>query len=263
MSSQSVKVSDLFSQAAERGAIPADSLDALTDLGAEIENALGVSADDVPASEVFLLTSLLDDSGSIRFAGNSQHVRDGHNLVLDELGKSNKGDDILAHTTYLNNGVLFPYCALKAALKLDPQNYNPTGNTPLYDQALTVLATVLAKEQEFANQGVPVRTVTVIVTDGADTSSRHTAREVANLVNSMLRAENHIVAFMGIDDGETDFRAVAREMGIQDNWILTPKNDGHSIRQAFGVISRASKSASQGVDSFSKTAKGGLAAGIT
>ena len=260
--SQDKKVAGLLSQAAGRGTVPDESLVGLRDLGAEIANALGISVDDVSASEVFLLTMVIDDSGSIRFAGNSDFVRDGHNFVLDELKKSNKGDDILVHTSYLNDGTLFPYCLLGTAKKLDQGNYNPGGSTPLYDQSLAVLGTVLAKEQEFANQGVPVRAVTVIITDGADTSSRRRAAEVATLVRKMISAENHIVAFMGIDDGSTDFREVAREMGISDEWILTPKNDGHSIRQAFGVVSRISKSASQGAASFSAVAQTGFGAGI-
>ena len=260
--SSKTNVGTLFSQAVDRGTLPQGSIAALKDVGSEIENALGVSAEDVPASEVFLLTIEIDDSGSIRFASNAQFVRDGHNLVLDELARSNKSDDILVHTSYLNGGTLFPYRLLSGAIRLDNTNYNPMGGTPLYDQTLAVLGTVLAKEQEFANQGVPVRTVTVIVTDGRDEGSRRSASDVKKLVDALLRSENHIIAFMGIDDGVTDFRAVAREMGIRDEWILTPKNDGHSIRQAFGVVSRISKSASQGAQAFSAAAQGGFGSGI-
>ena len=262
MSSKTARVDQLFSQAAAQGTVPHDSLQALHDLGAEIEQAMGVSADDVNASEVMLLTQLIDDSGSIRFSGNSDEVREGHNKVLQETGKSSSEDDVLAHTTYLNDGTLFPYVPLKQATSLDQKNYNPTGGTPLYDLVMVTLGAVLAKEQEFANQGVPVRTVTLIVTDGADTCSRHGPEEAARLVRSMLARENHIVAFMGIDDGSTDFRAVARSMGVRDEWILTPQNDGHSLRQCFGLVSKASRSAAQGMQSFSATARQGFDSGI-
>jgi len=263
MTSKTARVDQLFSQAADQGNVPQDSLQALHDLGAEIEQALGVSADDVSASEVFLLTMEDDDSSSIRFAGNTQHVRDGHNLVLDETARSSSEDDVLVHAAFLNGGTLHGYLPLKQAPRLNTGNYNPSGNTPLYDRTIAVLGAVLAKEQEFANQGVPVRTVTVIVTDGADVGSRYGAADVARLVRSMLARENHIIAFMGIDDGgQTDFRSVAREMGVQDEWILTPGSDGHSIRQCFGLISKASKSAAQGAQSFSKTARQGFDQGI-
>jgi len=264
MNNSTPNVNDLFGQAAQSGSITKDSLHALVDVGAEIEAAMGTSAEDVQSSEVFLLSQLVDDTGSIRTVkGNTKAVRDGHNLVLDELEKSNKGDDIMAHTRFLNSGVLFGFCPVQSGIRLDMSNYNPGGGTPLYDQSLIILGSVLAKEQEFANQGVPVRTVTVIISDGGDNESRHPAADVAKVVRDMLRTENHIVAFMGIDDGSTDFRQIALDMGIPDDWILTPKNDGHSIRQAFGLISRASKMASQGADSFSNTKATGFGAGIT
>src|SRR5262250_2064121 len=80
---------------------------------------------------------------------------------------------------------------------------------PLYDQTVVLLGTVLAKAQEFADNGVPVRTVTLIITDGADEHSRRaTAQTVATLVQDMQQAETHIVAAMGIEDGSTDFRRV-------------------------------------------------------
>ena len=38
---------------------------------------------------------------------------------------------------------------------------------------------------------------------------------------------------MGIDDGQTDFCEVFREMGIRDEWILLPGNSASEIRAAF------------------------------
>lgn len=256
-------VADLFSQAVDRGTLPADSLHALNNLGQEIEDALGISAEDVPASEVFLLTMEIDDSSSIEYANNEKLVTQGHNLVVDELQRSNKGDDILVATTYLNRGNVSPFSPVKSAKRIDGRSYRPYGATPLYDRTLAVLGTVVAKEQEFANQGVPVRTITVIVTDGDDTASQSRPKDVKALVDQLLQTENHIVAFMGIDDGHTDFKKVARSMGIRDRWILTPSNDGHSIREAFGVISRASQTASQGADSFSSVSQTGFDSGIS
>ena len=115
-----------------------------------------------------------------------------------------------------------------------------------------LLGTVLAKAQEFEDNGVPVRTVTLIITDGADMhSQKATAKTVRSLVNDMLQTENHIIAAMGIDDGgQTDFRQVFQKMGIRDEWILTPGNSQKEIRQAFQVFSQSavqiSKSASLG-----------------
>jgi len=108
---------------------------------------LGISVDDVIASEVVLVTMMPDDSGSIRFSGNVQAVRGGHNSVLDALGTCQQKDNILAHTRYLNGHVLFPYCGLAQAVRMDTSNYDPNQGTPLYDQTIVLLGTVLAKSR--------------------------------------------------------------------------------------------------------------------
>ena len=65
-------VSQLFQNAADDGVLSPASMTALSaiDLGQQIQAGLGVSIDDVGASEVVLLTMMVDDSGSIRFAGS-------------------------------------------------------------------------------------------------------------------------------------------------------------------------------------------------
>src|SRR5215472_6199961 len=108
---KSPDVNDLFQTAHVEGVLSPASLQALTvvDLGAQIQAGLGISVDDVAASEVVLVTMMPDDSGSIRIAHNEAAVRNGHNLVLDALRASKQRDGILAHTRYLNGAVLFPY----------------------------------------------------------------------------------------------------------------------------------------------------------
>jgi hypothetical protein len=126
-------------------------------------------------------------------------------------------------------------------------NYDPHLATPLYDQTAIVLGTVIAKAQELAQAGIAVRTVTLLITDGADYGShRCTAADVEAIVADMLAQEHHIVAAMGISDGATDFRAVFRAMGIPDRWILTPGNSASEIRRAFAVFSQSAVRASQG-----------------
>jgi hypothetical protein len=253
-------VNDLFAEAHAEGVLSPSSLQTLTgvDLGAAIQAGLGISVDDVQSSEVVLLTIMPDDSGSIRFAGNEQAVRDGHNLVLEALARSKQRDGVLAHTRYLNGDVLYPYRPIDQAVAMTTKNYHALKGTPLYDQSVVLLGSVLAKTQEFARNGVVARSVTLIITDGADeTSQRATAKDVAALVRDMTRSEAHIVAAMGISDGTTDFQAVFREMGIEDRWMLTPANDPSEIRRAFQVFSQSAVRASQAA-SFSRGAIAGF-----
>jgi len=273
--SQSTNLTSLFGSAVDSGTLTQAALNALNinDIGATIQAGLGVQVDDVTTSEVTLVTMLDDDSRSIRTAGNSQIVRDGHNMVIDALKGSKQANGILMHARYLNGQVLFPYCLIKDAIRMDAHNYNPMGSTPLYDQTAVILATVVAKTQEFEDNNVPVRSVTLILTDGADEHSRtHTPRTLKPLITDLLKTEMHIIAGMGIWDGEkdandkpipgtgTDFRQVFSDMGIPEEWILTPGNSEKEIRAAFQLFSQSVVRASQDGASFSQAAMGGFGA---
>ena len=224
------------------------------DANAQIQNAGGIVADQVKASVVTCVGELVDDSGSIKFAGNSQAVRDGHNLVIDAFNGSsdvNKAS-ILMMCQYLNGEVLFPFSLLSDAVRMDTHNYNPNKGTPLYDQSLVFLTAAMAKVQEFEDNGVTARGCWLITTDGADEHSIHaTATMVKNLVDQLYRTENHIVAGMGIADGRTDFRKVFQSMGIREEWILTPGNTPQEIRAAFQLFSQSAVRASQTAGGFS------------
>lgn len=263
MTSQNVNA--LFQGALDDGTLGAGAMAAIgniPDMGAQIQMGLGISVDDVTASEVTLVTMMPDDSGSIRFvAGNTEAVREGCNTILDALGASKQKDGILVHNRYLNGNTLFPYTTLDQAVRMDASNYNPNQGTPLYDQTAVLLATVLAKAREFEDNGVACRTVTAIITDGADEHSRsQSAASIKKIVTDMLRMETHIILFMGIADGYTDFQRVAAEMGIPSEFVLTPKNSPSEIRKAFMVVSQSAVRASQGGAAFSKVALGGFGA---
>ncbi len=250
MSSDKKKTAiDLLNDAHKTGTLSAKSLLTLdvVDLGAQIQAGLGVAVDDVAASEVVLVTMMPDDSNSIAWARNTAAVRSGHNLVLEALRRSRQAGEVFAHCRYLNGDVLYPYVALADAIEMDEHNYDPCHGTPLYDQAVVLLGTVIAKTAELAQAGVPVRTVTLLITDGGDYgSTRCGPKEVRALVTDMLAQENHVVAAMGISDGTTDFQKVFRDMGIPDRWILTPGNSATEIRKAFQVFSQSAVAVSSG-----------------
>lgn len=261
----STNVQSLFGNAQAEGTISpagAAAVMAIPDIGATIQAGLGICVDDVKASEVLLVTMLIDDSGSISTCRNEDNVRQGVNLVLEALGQSKQKDGILVYCKYFNEDApLYPYVPLDQAIKLDTSNYIPNGGTPLYDQIAVVLGTVLAKSQEFVNAGVAVRSVTLIVTDGANEHSKKhkSPGSIKPLVLDVRRAETHIVAAMGIDDGRTPFKAIFEEAGIDSRWILTPKNSPSEIRRAFELASQSALRASQAAGSFSQVAGGGFA----
>jgi hypothetical protein len=81
---------------------------------------------------------------------------------------------------------------------------------------------------------------------------------VRTIVEDMRKQETHIVAAMGLDDQEIDFRLVFHGMGIADQWILTPRNTASEIRRAFEVFSRSAVRASQNAQAFGQASLGGF-----
>lgn len=250
----------LFGAAASQGLVSNQTHQALTvtDLGALVQAGLGTPPDLVEATELFLAAILLDDTGSIQAAGSESAVRTGANEVAEALRASKNADGILMLIDKLNSGQICPFTPIRSVPKVVPQNYRGSGATPLYDRTFEILSVVLAKQVQVNQTGAQVRTATLIVTDGADNTSRRRASEVKKLVSDLRRAECHIIAGMGIDDGSTDFRQVFREMGIDDSWILTPQNSPTEIRRAFQLFSRSSVQASQGAASFSRANAAGM-----
>ena len=252
-------IQSLIGQAQEQGVLSGTSVSALAvaDVGQQIQEALGVAADEVDASEAVIVTLLIDDSGSIRMSGHSQTVRDGHNLIISSLKDAKLHDNVLVHCRYLNGDILYPYTRLVSVPDMDSHNYNPNGGTPLYDESKIILGTVACKAQEFLGLGCPVRTITVIISDGYEMhSSDPNPANVATIMNDLLKQETHIICGMGIGD-EADFKTVFSDMGVRPEWILTPGNSEKEIRAAFQTVSDSAVSVSQSAQSFTQAALGG------
>jgi hypothetical protein len=293
MASQSAQDLDaLFQDAVSEQDLSPATIQALqaVDIGENMQAALGTPADQVKASRVLLVRGLLDDSGSIRFAGNSQVMRDGQNDIRQALIDTKQGPSIQMAVSYMNKGLLCGYRQVDAVPVLDEKNYNPTGGTPLYREFLSILKDVVLKAQEFTNNGVNVQSITYLATDGANEEHGGTvfALHILPVVQDLLKSEQHIICGVGIDDASyntagqltvpgTDFKAVFMEMGIPEQWIIDvkcPPKPGesekdrrarlrHEILAAFGTISQSAARASQtagNASAFSQTAVGGFGA---
>ena len=235
---------------------------AIGDLGTAMQAGLGVDVSDVTAQSVVLLAIIADDSSSIGYVpGNEQAVRDGVNGILDALIATKQVDTIFAYETTLNTGIVCPFMAITAAPKFDAKNYRACGGTPLYDTVATTLGTVIAKHESFASNGVQARSVTIIITDGADygSTSHKRPESVQPIVADMLRSEQHVVLFIGVDDGgKTDFRDIARRMGINDNCILIAGCNASEIRQKCIMASQSAVRVSQATAGTNVSQAGGF-----
>lgn len=288
--SDTANINDLFQSAQDDDVIGQVSMEALqvVDLGTKIGDALGTPADQFQQGEVVLVAVLIDDSGSIRFCGNTEVVADGHNIVIEALTESKQQDNILFHSRLLSGEIINPFVSVDQATKLQTGpggNYNPNKGTPLYDESVAFWGTILAKAQEFSDQGIPVRTISLILTDGSDQHShqffeyeddpnmgrwRAPKDGVKSLATDLLKQECHIIAGMGVSDDDddqyaTDFDTVFKRMGIRDDWIVVVKQSGRSkdefkseLRKQCQVFSQSAVRASQSAASFSQQAVGGF-----
>ena len=256
---------DLIAAARTRGTLSRTSAKALQQawVVSEVEDALADSYGIESAGLVLLITIMPDDSGSMltplaadALAGSpvskQQGVIDGHNDLLKGLRASPTRDRILLQTRYLNKTILNPFQPLDLCQDLTVENYPCKYWTPLFEQTIVTLGTVLAKVEELLEQGAAaVRTATLIMTDAIDTGNKpdELRAEVHSVISDMSRFGDHIVAGMGFSSADDQpFREVFKGMGIDPRYIFSA-DSREEILNAFRVFGTRALELTAGDDS--------------
>lgn len=276
---QGVDIDDLFEQGVQDDVLSQDAAASLrrVNLNHRIRPALGVDIERLAASQMVLVTGLIDDSASIRVwsrdengnpvtdehgnrVNNAMLMREAQNIMrTGVLEESRGGQDITCSVRFLNPSIPDPhdpsgmtdilcnYVLLSQVPLLTEQNYDPRGQTPLYDQMAVTLATTQAEMLRYNALNMPCRCIVYIITDGADYGSRtHNPRTIRPIVESMLAQEDNIILVWGIqDDQGTNFRDVFTSCGIPDDLIITSANTVSEIRRIGGLYSRSVSRASR------------------
>lgn len=245
--SSSPNVKALIDGAVASGVISAGAITG--NLGAMVvAGAAGKALEDITASDVTLITLLIDRSSSIADRRLQQAVREGQNALVDAFAGAKERDSVLmALWTFGSDAnVLHGYVPVDDAVRLDAKNYRPGGSTALYDTWCDAVTANVAYAQRLRDGGTPCRSVVVMVTDGEDVGSRRTAGECARLSADVLASEQFTLAFVGVGK-DVDFHAVARAMGVPDGCVLVQRDATPSaLRAAFALVSRSAIRASQG-----------------
>lgn len=247
--SNSKNLQSLLTSATTAGTLsPATSQLVTGNLGAVvIAGAAGKDAEDIVASDVTLVTLLVDASSSIHDRGLEDAVRDGQNVLVDALGDTKERDSILmALWTFASDlRVVHSYVGLEDVTRLDKKNYAGLGSTRLYDTWCDALTANVAYAQQLRSSGTPCKSVVVVITDGEDCGSKRRAADCARISRDLLASEQFTLAFVGIGSG--DFRTIARDMGVPDGCIAVQAQATPSaIRQVFRMVSQSAIRASQG-----------------
>lgn len=229
--------------------------------GNAIQDALQVPNLAESSTSVLLVGLLIDDSGSIAYAGNTQAICDGINHIVTSLDATRDADDIQIMIHFLNRGEFYAFGDLDNVPTITPSNYAPGGGTPLFSRSIQFLRALIQESEMYSQYGVEVRTMSMILSDGANNMSMVSADDVAAIVQDMTNSQDHIIAAMGVDDGDgTDFEAVFMSMGIPNEWIYetgpkgaeTEEEFQRRIRRGFGMFSKSAARASKSSAAFSQ-----------
>ena len=235
--------------AVESGTLSAETRSVLSgDLGeVVVAGAAGAAMEDIVATDVTLITLLIDASSSIAARGLEDAVRQGQNLLVDAFAGSRERESILLALWTFNDGldVLHSYVPVEDAVRLDSSNYRGTGATRLYDTWCDGLMANVAYAQRLRDSGTPCRSIVAVITDGEDVGSRRSARDCARLSRDLLASEQFVLAFVGVG-ADVDFRQVARDMGVPEGGIsIQAQATASTMRQVFQMVSRSAIRASQ------------------
>lgn len=260
MATHTERALELFRGAYADGELSRESSKALQDVpnvASEVGPSLGQEATN---GEILLVSVLVDDSSSIR--EHTPAVIRGHNRMIEAAARGSGDAKVLFHTRYFTKGLLAPYKPLADAIRLSPSNYAAiAAHTPLYQQSVVMLGSVMMKTRQLVQGGAEVRTFTLILTDGANNHAQSTASDVKFLVTDMLDfATNHKVAGMGIGD-PAFFHPIFRDMGIPKEWILAAASTDDDIDRVFRRIERSLKLAASGEEGFLELESGPPAEG--
>jgi uncharacterized protein YegL len=244
-------LSSLFASAKNAGTISAETTQIITgNLGAVmIAGAAGKDAEDIVASDVTLVTLLVDASSSIHQRGLEDAVREGQNMLVEALADSRERDAILMALWTFNDDlrVVHSYVGVDDVTRLDAKSYQAAGSTRLYDTWCDALAANVAYAQRLRDAGTPCKSVVVVVTDGEDVGSRRRASDCASISRDLLASEQFTLAFVGVGT-DVDFHAVARTMGVPDGCVtVQAQATPGGLRKVFRMVSQSAIRASQGL----------------
>lgn len=262
--STTISSQDLFDDGQSEGIISPSSASILTGLATRIDRSMQPLSVAPTITTQTLVGALMDNSPSMNYKDpsnrngptNAESVIEGHNLVIEALTGAKAVNSLEMLTQVLHPGKtyiqsvtggsdVFKWTPLRAAPRLLVPGYLQGHDTPLYDRALELLGSVIARTKWWEDEyGVSTTTRTLIMSDGESNAGTHTAGDVRQVVEDMLAMEKHQVFFLGVKgyDDSIDFRAIARGMGIPDDKIGVVPSDPRAIRAWFTLFSQSATS---------------------
>jgi uncharacterized protein YegL len=207
-------------------------------------DVLGVDASKLTRPRCYLVMLVLDDSGSI--SGHERKVVAGAKTFIEQY-KNARADnrihsDVLVAVGTLNRGVIVPYTEVGSFNLAALDTFAISGGTPLYDVANAALTLQIAKTVELQSNGVSAKTLTVLMTDGADVGSKLSSAQLRPVVTGLneRHGNNHLI--VGCEVGEAAEGAL-EQMGIPKEKVFKASYEATSLIDTFSRLSKASMNA--------------------
>ena len=211
--------------------------------GIEDVEAANTSVDEIDSENINLIFVGIDRSGSMYpFKGDmSQSLGD----FKDALTNSKEADDILvARADFADTATVGGY---KRITEFDT-SFQTGGSTAMFDTIVDGTDKLKDYRDYLKNEGMRVKAVFAIFSDGVDNMSRNGFSSAKNAVE-YLNNEEIVTAFISFGGEATQ---VARDLGFKN--ILDVNSSASELRKAFNCLSKSvienSKSAVSKQDDF-------------
>lgn len=218
------------------GAVGATATDVLVANLADttLLGCVGAPADALDATEVTLVSVLLDMSGSM--SPHRRAVGEAWDLLVRSLSGAKSAASILVSAFAFGDAVevlsgprpVADHAPLGGA-------YRPSGCTALHDACLAAMTGLVAYGQALAEGGVPSKRVLFVLSDGEDNASRASAADVRRVAEALRKDEAYTLAFAGFGSG--DLAAVAAALGFPE--VITTGTTESELRRVFRQVSQS------------------------
>jgi len=187
------------------------------------------SMDDLNSENIDLIFIAIDESGSM--GGYIQDMKNNLTEFKTALTDCKESDEMLvARADFHDRDIIIG--GYKKIEEFDT-SYNTYGMTPLYDVVVEGSEKLVNYMTYLKNQGMRVKAVFAVFSDGEDTSSKTSISEAKNVIMN-LNGMEVTTAFISFGSG-----AMREAKNMQFKNILQVGSSATELRKAFDVLSKS------------------------
>jgi len=254
MSQNIVDIKNMFSSAGTNGGMSQQAagimINALDDT--DLAGCGGTTVDELETEEVTAVSFILDKSGSM--SPFQALVRAAYDMLIHALADSKQhGSMIVSTRCFATTSTLLH--GFKKVDEIGPigGDYVADGSsTALHDTMISAMTDIKAYSQNLKNQGMRVKSIIIVLSDGDDNEAPQKAKDVRIIAEDLLKSEQFYLVYYGYaTDPNTDLKKVAGKIGFP-NVLITGTTESE-IRKNTGLVSKSIIRASQtqvGANSF-------------